>query len=121
MSYVLENKLKMITKESVKTGVVAGFLGSLCCTTPLLIVALGLGSIGFALGVAKYRPFFIVLGAVFLTFSLYRVIKKKEGVCNISAVKNNITMIVVAVVMAGIIWTLLLYVIVPFLAGFVYG
>ena len=111
----------MINKESLKAGIGAGFLGSLCCTTPILIVALGLGSIGFALGFVKYRPFFIILGIVFITFALYRQIKKKHGVCNTNTIKESLTMIIVAIITAAIIWTLLIYVIVPFIAKFVYG
>ncbi|MCH7850509.1 MAG: hypothetical protein IH845_02595 [Nanoarchaeota archaeon] len=110
-----------INKESIKTGVIAGFFGSLCCTTPILIVALGLGSIGFALGFAKFRPFFIILGSVFLFFSLYSFIKKKEGVCNRYTIRKNLDILVVAVVVAVVIWALLLYVIVPFIGKYVYG
>lgn len=111
----------MIKTNSLKTGVVAGFLGSLCCTIPVLLVALGLGSIGFALGFAKYRPFFIILGVVFITFALYRQIKKKHGVCNVRTVKQNLSMIITAIITALIIWTLLIYVIAPLLARLVYG
>jgi prolipoprotein diacylglyceryltransferase len=107
--------------EFVKMGIIAGFLGSLCCTVPILIVALGLGSIGFALGFARYRPFFIILGIVFLTYSLYGYIKSKEGVCNKDTLKKNLLTIVIAVIVAAIIWYLLIYVISPMLGGFVYG
>jgi len=111
----------MINKESLKAGIGAGFFGSLCCTTPILIVALGLGSIGFALGFTKYRPFFIILGIIFLTFALYRFIKKKEGVCNRRTIKDNLSTIIVAIITAVIVWVLLIYVIAPFLARYIYG
>ena len=111
----------MIDKEALKSGIGAGFLGSLCCTVPILLVTLGLGSIGFALGFAKYRPFFVILGIVFVSFALYRYIKKKEGVCNIGTIKSNLYVIIVAIVVAAIVWGLLIYVIAPFLARYVYG
>jgi len=111
----------MSTKESIKAGIIAGFLGSLCCTTPILLVALGIGSIGFALGFAKYRPFFIILAIVFITFSLYRYIKKKHGVCNIKTIRQDLKVIIVAIITAAIIWALLIYVIAPFLGKIVYG
>jgi len=107
--------------ESIKTGVIAGFLGSLCCTVPILIVALGFGSIGFALGFTKYRPFFIILGVIFLSMALYRYIKKKEGVCNKVTLKKNLVMIITAIIVAVIIWYLLIYQIAPLLARYVYG
>ena len=111
----------MSIKSSLKTGIGAGFLGSLCCTVPMIIVILGLGSIGFALGFTKYRPFFIILGVVFLLFALYRFIKKKEGTCNMMTIKSNLKTIIIAIVTAIIIWGLLIYVIAPFLGGFAYG
>jgi len=111
----------MATKDSIKTGVGAGFFGSLCCTVPILLVGLGIGSIGFALGFAKYRPFFIILGVTFLIFALYRKIKKQEGCCTRGAIKKNLSMIITAVITAIIIWVVLIYVIAPLLARFVYG
>jgi len=110
----------MVT-ESIKSGIVAGFLGSLCCTVPILFVALGLSSVGFALGFARYRPFFMILGVIFLSFALYRYIKKKEGVCNRETLRKNLLTIITAVIVAAIIWYLLIYVIAPLLARFIYG
>ena len=118
---VIVKRINMITKHSIKTGISAGFLGSLCCTVPILLVALGIGSIGFALSFTKYRPFFVILGVVFMIFALYRRIKKKEGCCTIGKIKNNITMIITAIITAGIIWVLLIYVMAPMLARFLYG
>ena len=112
---------KMIKLDSLKSGISAGFLGSLCCTLPVLLVAFGIGSIGFALGFAKYRPFFIILGVIFIIFALYRQIKKKHGVCNVTTIKQNLSMIIIAIITAVIVWTLLIYVIAPLLARFVYG
>ena len=120
MLFSWNNFFRMVN-ESIKSGIVAGFLGSLCCTVPILIVALGFGSIGFALGFTKYRPFFIILGIVFLSFALYRYIKKKEGVCNRETLRKNLLTIIIAIIVASIIWYLLIYVIAPLLARFVYG
>jgi len=82
---------------------------------------LGIGSIGFALSFTKYRPFFVILGVVLITFSIYRHIKKEHGVCNRKTVKENISFIITAIITAVVIWTLLIYVIAPLLARFVYG
>lgn len=111
----------MLNKESLKVGIGAGFFASLCCTVPILIVALGLGSIGFALGIARYRPFFIILGIVFLSFALYKYIKRKEGVCNVMTLKKNLITIVSAIIVAVIVWVLLIYVVAPLLWKVVYG
>jgi len=101
---------------TVKSGVVAGFLGSLCCTGPLLLITLGLGSAGLAAGVAKFRPFFITLAIVFIVFALYRQIKKKHGTCSVHAIRKELKTILIAIITAVVIWALLLYVIVPFIA-----
>jgi hypothetical protein len=111
----------MATKSSIKTGIGAGFFGSLCCTVPVLLVALGIGSIGFALGFTKYRPFFVILGVTLLVFALNRKIKKQEGCCTRGTIKKNLSMIITAIVTAIIVWVLLIYVIAPLLARFVYG
>jgi len=110
-----------MVKESIKAGIGAGLIGSLCCTVPILIVILGFGSIGFALGFTRYRPFFIILGVVFLSLALYRYIKKKEGVCNRYTLKKNLVTIITAIIVTGIIWYLLIYVIAPLLARYAYG
>lgn len=111
----------MVNKETIKTGIAAGFFGSLCCTIPILLVALGIGSIGFALGFAKYRPFFVILGVTFLIFALYRRIKKKEGCCTRSTIKNNLSMIIIAIITAIVAWIVLIYLLAPWLARVVYG
>jgi len=111
----------MINKDTIKTGISAGFLGSLCCTVPIVLFSLGIASIGAALGFARYRPFFIILGITFLIFALYRKIKKKEGCCTIGAIKNNLSMIIIAIITASIVWYLLIYVIAPLLAKYAYG
>ena len=108
-------------KNSITTGVGAGFLGSLCCTIPVLLVAIGIGSIGFALSFTKYRPFFVILGIVFITFALYRQIKKEHGVCNAKTIKENLLMIIIALITAVIIWVLLIYAVAPLLARWIYG
>jgi len=111
----------MAVKGSIKTGVLAGFFGSMCCTVPVLLIAIGIGSIGFALGFAKYRPFFMILGVTFLVFALYRKIKREEGCCTVGTIKKNLSMIITAVITAIIIWTVLIYVVAPWLARTIYG
>ena len=100
-------------KGGVKTGVVAGFLSSLCCTGPLLFILLGLGSFGFASSLPKYRPFFITMATIFLIFGIYRTTKKKHGSCNLFNLKKELKTIIIAIITTIIIWALLLYIIVP--------
>ncbi len=56
-------------------GVIAGIGASICCTGPLVLVALGLG--GVAAGLIAFftplRPIFIGLALLFLGFAAYRL------------------------------------------------
>jgi mercuric ion transport protein len=56
-------------------GVIAGFVASICCIGPLVLVALGLG--GAAAGLIEFftplRPVFIGLALLFLGFAAYRL------------------------------------------------
>jgi len=56
-------------------GVIAGLAASICCTGPLVFVALGLG--GAAAGLIAFftplRPVFIGLALLFLGFAAYRL------------------------------------------------
>ncbi|MBI4395793.1 MAG: cation transporter [Elusimicrobia bacterium] len=61
--------------------VVSAALASVCCLGPLVLVALGLGGVGLAAGMAPYRPFFLGLTAVFLGFAFYRTYRKRETAC----------------------------------------
>ncbi|NNN06687.1 MAG: heavy-metal-associated domain-containing protein [Elusimicrobia bacterium] len=56
-------------------------LASVCCLGPLVLAGLGLGSLGFAAGLVKYRPFFLALTAVILTVAFYETYRKREVVC----------------------------------------
>ncbi len=105
----------MISKESLKTGIGAGFLSSLCCTGPLLFLLIGLGSVGIGSQLPRYKPFFITLGAVFLVIGIYRKVKKKHGVCSGTTLKKEMKMILISILTAIVVWALLLYVIVPIL------
>lgn len=56
-------------------GVIAGFVASICCVGPLVLVALGLG--GASAGLIEFftplRPVFIGLALLFLGFAAYRL------------------------------------------------
>ena len=52
--------------KSVKVGVIAGLLASLCCIGPIIIIFFGLGSFSFALSLSQYKPYFLILSIIFL-------------------------------------------------------
>ncbi|MCI0409771.1 MAG: hypothetical protein L0191_14615 [Acidobacteria bacterium] len=50
-------------KESIVNAgaVISAGLASICCLGPLALAGAGLGSLGLAIGLAKYRPLFLVV------------------------------------------------------------
>lgn len=56
-------------------------LASVCCLGPLLLTGLGLGSLGLAAGLVKYRPYFMILTGVILAAAFYRVYRKRPVAC----------------------------------------
>ena len=63
-------------------GVVSGaFLASLCCIGPIVLATLGLGGVGFIVGLEAYRPYFIGFTAVALGLAFFLTYRKKEVEC----------------------------------------
>lgn len=65
---------------------VSAGVASVCCVGPLIVTALGLGSLGLATGLTKYRPFFLILTGVALAIAFYlanwkRTVSCADGSC----------------------------------------
>ncbi|PIR15254.1 MAG: hypothetical protein COV48_15410 [Elusimicrobia bacterium CG11_big_fil_rev_8_21_14_0_20_64_6] len=56
-------------------------LASVCCLGPLVLTGLGLGSLGLAAGLTKYRPLFLVLTGVVLAIAFYLAYRKRSVAC----------------------------------------
>jgi len=56
-------------------------LASICCLGPLVVTGLGLGSLGLAAGLPRYRPFFLALTGVVLAVAFYLVYRKRSVTC----------------------------------------
>lgn len=56
-------------------------LASVCCIGPLLLTGLGLGSLGLAAGLVKYRTYFIALTGIILAVAFYRTYRKRSVSC----------------------------------------
>lgn len=56
-------------------------LASVCCLGPLVVTGLGLGSLGLAAGLAKYRPFFLAMTGVVLAVAVYLAYRKRAVNC----------------------------------------
>lgn len=58
----------------------AGF-ASVCCLGPLVVTGLGLGSLGVAGGLIKYRSFFLAFTGVVLAVAFYLAYRKRSAAC----------------------------------------
>lgn len=57
-------------------------LASVCCLGPLVVTALGLGSLGLAAGLTEYRPLFLALTGVVLAIAFYLAYRKRFVACS---------------------------------------
>ena len=61
--------------------IVTAFLASLCCIGPIVFAALGLGGVGFMVGLEAYRPWFMGFTIIFLAGAFYYTYRKREVAC----------------------------------------
>ncbi len=106
--------------EETKTlaiGAGSGVVATLCCTLPLVLLALGLGSAATAFQVSMYRTYFLALSLVFIAAALGYQHKRNPSCPLQSRVKY------VALALAGylLIYIALLYAVVPAVSPYVYG
>lgn len=114
-----------MVKGFLRTGIGAGFLGSLCCVTPLIVVLLGLSGASGAMALAgslqqNYRwTLFIPLAFLFLVASIYFYIKKDAGKCDLKTLKRYKSYVIGTIIFAIVIWAMLIYVLVPLAFKFI--
>lgn len=63
------------------TALASAGLASICCLGPLVAAGLGLGSLGLAAGLTRYRPFFLALTGVVLAVAFYLAYRKRSVAC----------------------------------------
>ncbi|MBI4370791.1 MAG: cation transporter [Elusimicrobia bacterium] len=56
-------------------------LASICCIGPLIMTGLGLGSLGLAAGLTRYRPLFLALTGLVLAAGFYLAYRKRAVAC----------------------------------------
>lgn len=56
-------------------------LASVCCIGPLVLTGLGVGSLGLAAGLTKYRPVFLLMTGVVLAVAFYLAYRKRSEPC----------------------------------------
>lgn len=56
-------------------------LASVCCLGPIVVTGLGLGSLGLAAGLTKYRSIFLAMTGVVLAVAFYLAYRKRSVAC----------------------------------------
>lgn len=56
-------------------------LASICCLGPLVVTGLGLGSLGLAAGLNKYRPLFLAMTGIALAVAFYFAYRMRSVNC----------------------------------------
>ena len=72
-----------VSKEGLTpTGaLVAGLAASACCLGPLVLTIVGIGGAASALALEPYRPYLLVLTAVFLGLAFYLTYRRPAAAC----------------------------------------
>ncbi len=99
----MENK-----KWSLVGAFLAAIAASACCLGPLILAALGLGSLGAFSGFEKYRPIFVTATLILLAVAFYRVYwqheeKCENGSCRVSSSGPKVLLWITAVAAIGIL------------------
>jgi mercuric ion transport protein len=113
-------------KKPIKVGLLAGFVASLCCVGPLILIILGIGGASTALAVGKQSPYFLALGVLILAVGLgrhyFRDRQEDCGECELAPISKERRLVII--ILSGLVFVavyyVLLYVLVPYLAPVVY-
>ena len=113
-------------KKPIKIGLLAGFVASLCCIGPLILIILGIGGASTALVIGKQSPYFLALGVLILAaglgFYYFRRSKKVCDECDVDRFswKKAVSIIVLACTAFLVVYYVLLYILVPWLTPIIY-
>lgn len=113
----------MTLKDIFKVSALPVVVASLCCLSPVVLVLLGVGTVGFASSLAdtlygEYKGYFRAAGLVLMVISLIMYFRRTKNICTLDQVKrrrNEIINVVVTVFIAGVLgYVFFLYVAVHF-------
>lgn len=106
-------------------GIFAGFIASLCCVGPLILIILGVGGASTALAIGKRSPWFLGLGIAILVGGLFYYFGRKKKVCEecndkIFNWKKIAAIIILSCAVFVIVYYFLVHILVPWLAPIIY-
>ena len=107
--------------EVSKVSAVPVVIASLCCLSPVILVLVGLGTVGFAASLADtlygtYKWYFRAAGLAALLIALVIYFRRTKGICTIDEAKRRrneiMNMVALTFIVAVIGYVIFLYVIV---------
>jgi len=111
--------VKKEDKKLVYSGGIAGFIGSLCCLGPVVLVLLGLTGVSTALSIGKFTWLFNGFGAAFFGGAVFMYLTRKKN-CSVQGVKQHWKAIVISSLILVVFLFTLKYLIAPFIAILAY-
>ena len=111
--------MKVETKKFLYAGGFSGFLGSMCCLGPVILVLIGIGGVSTALSIGKYSLLFTILAALFFGSAAVLYLRKNKS-CNIKGVKEHWKILVISFVLAVVFLIVLKYWLATLLARVAY-
>lgn len=119
----------MKAKDLLKLTGLPVVAASLCCLSPLILVAFGLSTASFASSLADtlyggHRWVFRIAGIALLVWSLVLYFRRQKGICTLDEAKKrrqeivNVTLLAIIAAVLG--YTIFLYVVVHY-AGLPFG
>ena len=111
--------MKENKKKLWYAGGFAGFIASLCCLGPVILVLLGLTGVSTALSIGKFSWIFTTLALIFLVVAIFLYLSKGNK-CNTKGLKENWKTILITFVLFAIFLILLKYWLAPLLAQVAY-
>ena len=70
-------------------GLGGGLIASLCCLGPTVAALFGLSGATFLFSMFKYRPYFLVVGAVFMVAGVGLALRRSRQICDATQHRRN--------------------------------
>jgi mercuric ion transport protein len=97
----------------LKLGILSVAIASICCVGPLLLILLGLGSLGIGAVIGKYHWYFIAAALLLLTFTWGSYLQEKKTcglkVCKMENKKVTLLTLIISTLIVAIFAALNIY------------
>jgi len=109
----LQNKGRSLDMKAKNLGIFSALFASACCAVPLILIFLGLGSLGIGAALSKYHYIFLSGGSIMLilAWSYYlRELKRcRANNCQLENKRKTLATLIIATIIVGLFAILNLY------------